>query len=215
MIKNSPMPKFRFLVQTGVASTLCFSKNILGRACLTLPAPMVVGINSSSPSKGCLSLRKERLAKNFILSRINYQINISDVAATCSLSRSYFSRAFKKSTGLSPQQWVIHVRIEKARILLQMSDLSLTEIGLECGFSDQSHFTKTFSKNFGVPPKHWRRIHRMKKNGVDSEKKTGGRVAWKTAGFSFSPMLYDFTLPLTTYQVTRLDGLILLEGGRR
>lgn len=171
MIKKSPMPIFRFLAQPGLASTLCFRKNIVGRVFLTHSAPIVAVINLPSSSKGCLSECKERLAKNFILSRISYKINISDVAVACSLSRSYFSRAFKKSTGLSPQQWLTHARVEKARILLQMSDLSLTEIGFECGFSDQSHFTTTFSKNFGVPPKHWRRTN-GKKNGMDSEKKS-------------------------------------------
>lgn len=128
------------------------------RACLARSTPIVVGINASSSSKGCLSQCRERLAKSFILSKIDYQINISDMAAACSLSRSHFSRAFKNTTGLSPQQWVIQVRIERAQLLLRMSNLSLAEIGLECGFSDQSHFSKTFSKSLGVPPKHWRRI---------------------------------------------------------
>ncbi|VVP26742.1 HTH-type transcriptional activator RhaS [Pseudomonas fluorescens] len=165
MMENFPMPIFRFLAQTGGASMLFFRRNIVRRTCLSRSAPIIVGMNAQSPSKGCLSQFKEHLAKSFILSMINDQVNISDVAAACSLSRSYFSRAFKKSTGLSPQQWVISLRVERARLLLQMTELSLTEIGLECGFSDQSHFTKTFSKKVGVSPRHWRCTNRMNKSG--------------------------------------------------
>lgn len=158
---------FRFLAKIELASRLCFSfsfsKKIVGRACLARSTPILVGINAPSSSKGCLSPCKERLAKSFILSKIDYQINVSDVAAACSLSRSHFSRAFKNTTGLSPQQWMIHVRIERAQQLLRISNRSLAEIGLECGFSDQSHFAKTFSKNLGVPPKDWRRTNGMKK----------------------------------------------------
>ncbi len=169
MIKNSTMPIFRFLAQTGGASALYFRGSIKDGISLIRSAPALFRVDSRSSPKGCLSQRKERLAKSFILSRINGQISISDVAAACSLSRSYFSRAFKKSTGLSPQQWVINARIERARILLQVSNLSLTEIGHECGFSDQSHFTKTFSKSFGIPPRHWRCSNGVKKGGREKK----------------------------------------------
>lgn len=128
---------------------------------LKATAPLTV----SEYLTNCLPRWKERLAKDYIQSKLASSITISDIAAACSLSRSHFSRAFKKSTGLSPQQWVINMRIEKAQTLLRTSSLSLTEIGLECGFSDQSHFSKTFAKSLGMPPKNWRRAFSQEPTG--------------------------------------------------
>ncbi|WP_408056533.1 helix-turn-helix domain-containing protein [Tardiphaga alba] len=65
--------------------------------------------------------------------------------------------AFKKTTGLTPHQWIQSQRIERARNALANTSQPLAEIALECGFSDQSHFTRVFSKIVGSPPGNWRR----------------------------------------------------------
>jgi AraC family transcriptional regulator len=68
-----------------------------------------------------------------------------------------FSRAFKQSTGIPPHQWLLDRRVETAKDLLRRSCLSLTDIALTCGFSDQSHFTRVFVRACGVSPGVWRR----------------------------------------------------------
>src|SRR5450830_1632172 len=104
-----------------------------------------------------LSDWKEKKAKDLIISKLSAHVQISDIAKECYLSRSHFSRAFKTSTGLSPKNWLIHKRIQRAQELLLNPILSLTEIGLDCGFSDQSHFTRTFGRIVGLTPFKWRR----------------------------------------------------------
>jgi AraC-like DNA-binding protein len=80
---------------------------------------------------------------------------IGGLAATCNLSRSYFIKAFKKTTGRTPHRWLLQHRIDKAKELL-LHSLPIAEISLECGFTDQSHFTCVFTNIMGMPPGVWR-----------------------------------------------------------
>lgn len=99
---------------------------------------------------------QERRAKELMLNSIARPLSISEVARGCSLSRSHFSRAFKKNTGYSPQDWFLHAKIERSKELLE-SGMPITQVSLECGFADQSHFTRTFTRKTGQSPMAWRR----------------------------------------------------------
>ncbi|MDB6142461.1 MAG: araC 1 [Pseudomonas sp.] len=106
-----------------------------------------------------LSGWQERRVKELIEHHLGQNnLLVSDLAHVCGLSRSYFSRAFKATTGLAPHEWMIRRRIEKARqLLLQTPEMTASEIALVCGFSDQSHFTHLFLKSQGLTPCAWRR----------------------------------------------------------
>ena len=69
----------------------------------------------------------------------------------------FFLRAFRKTMGLAPHQWLMVRRVERARELIQEGEQPLSEIALDAGFSDQSHFTRVFSQQMGVSPGAWRR----------------------------------------------------------
>ncbi|MGE8186794.1 helix-turn-helix domain-containing protein [Pseudomonas sp. NPDC086278] len=105
---------------------------------------------------GGLTPWRERLAKQLILERLGDSVEVTELASACALSRSHFSRAFKCSTGLSPQDWIRHQRIARAKQLIQNTDLSLTQISLECGFCDQAHFCHIFTRSEGINPFAWR-----------------------------------------------------------
>ncbi|MGH8388685.1 MAG: helix-turn-helix domain-containing protein [Pseudomonas sp.] len=114
---------------------------------------------ASEPHKsgtGGLSPQRERLVKQLILECLGQSLEVTDLARACSLSRSHFSRAFKCSTGLSPQDWIRQQRIARAKQLIQHTDLSLTQISLECGFCDQAHFCHMFTRSEGINPFAWR-----------------------------------------------------------
>jgi len=87
-------------------------------------------------------------------------ITLSQLAESCRLSVSHFVRAFRHSTGLSPHQWLIRRRVNKAMALLSEDNLSIADIALACGFSSQSHLNRAFAAQAGVPPGRWRRLHR-------------------------------------------------------
>ncbi len=93
--------------------------------------------------------RRERIAKQLILANLGESLAIADLAQACALSRSHFSRAFKCTTGLSPQEWIRQQRIQRAKELIIGSALSLTQISLECGFCDQAHFCHIFTRSEG------------------------------------------------------------------
>lgn len=111
-----------------------------------------------SPSERvALSPWQERRAKELMSSQMDKGLSIAQVASECSLSRSHFSRAFKKNTGLSPRDWYLQMRLDKAKGLLGESDLTISQISLDCGFADQSHFTRVFTRVVGITPFNWRR----------------------------------------------------------
>jgi AraC family transcriptional regulator len=105
---------------------------------------------------GGLTPWRESLAKQLILERLGETVEVTELARACALSRSHFSRAFKCSTGLSPQDWIRHQRIARAKQLIQSTDLTLTQISLECGFCDQAHFCHIFTRSEGINPFAWR-----------------------------------------------------------
>lgn len=105
---------------------------------------------------GGLTPWRESLVKQLILERLGETVEVTELARACALSRSHFSRAFKCSTGLSPQDWIRHQRIARAKQLIQSTDLTLTQISLECGFCDQAHFCHIFTRSEGINPFAWR-----------------------------------------------------------
>ncbi|WP_285433287.1 AraC family transcriptional regulator [Pseudomonas sp. fls2-241-R2A-110] len=105
---------------------------------------------------GGLTPWRESLVKQLILERLGETIEVTELASACALSRSHFSRAFKCSTGLSPQDWIRHQRIARAKQLIQDTELTLTQISLECGFCDQAHFCHIFTRSEGINPFAWR-----------------------------------------------------------
>ena len=87
----------------------------------------------------------------------NYQNDITslDMADICSLSYSYFSRAFKKIMKKNFKEYLNYVRISKAEKLLSTSDLNITEIALAVGFSTSSYFISQFKQFKGITPKQF------------------------------------------------------------
>lgn len=117
-------------------------------------------ILATEKTKG-LSPWQLRRAKELMAHHLCEGLSVALLAKECSLSRSYFTRAFKQSTGQSPHEWLMNLRIEKAKALIANSDLKLAQIGLECGFTDQAHFSRVFFKQVGIPPAGWRRLQRQ------------------------------------------------------
>src|SRR5689334_12113598 len=104
------------------------------------------GMQSVQRVKGGLAPWQERRSKEMIAADPSGATSLAAVAEACGLSVGYFSRAFRKTTGLAPHTWLQHARVERAMTMLRGTDKSLSEIALACGFSDQSHFTRVFTQ---------------------------------------------------------------------
>ncbi len=88
----------------------------------------------------------------YISQNFDRTIGVADVAAAAGLERSYFSRLFKKETGIACEKWLNDFRMEKAAKLLKSGRLNVAETARSSGFSDQFYFSRAFKKHFGVPP---------------------------------------------------------------
>lgn len=113
------------------------------------------------PMRGGLAPWQERRVTRLVEERLDQMVSLADMAKVCDLSISHFARAFKQTKGTPPHRWLMERRIEAAKPMLVESELSLSEIALVCGFSDQSHFTRTFSQMVGMGPGAWRRAKRV------------------------------------------------------
>lgn len=108
---------------------------------------------------GRLTPWQEQRAKDFMLANLAKGVSLEMIGRECGLSRAHFARNFKNSTGVTAYAWLQRMRILKARELLCANQHTLTEIALECGFTDQSHFSKVFKSLTGASPGAWQRAH--------------------------------------------------------
>jgi AraC family transcriptional regulator len=105
---------------------------------------------------GGLSGYKLRRATEFINDNLEQDLTLAEIAEAAGLSQFHFARAFRRTTGLTPQQYITQKRIERAKSLLSEGILPLVEVSLRAGFKNQSHFTTLFRKFTRMTPKAWR-----------------------------------------------------------
>lgn len=106
-------------------------------------------------SGGRLARHALRAVEEYIHAHLDQNIALADLAAVAHLSEFHFARLFKQTTGLPPHQFVIHQRVERAKRLIAAGRLSLAQIAIDVGFSDQSQLTRHFKRLVGVTPKRF------------------------------------------------------------
>ena len=92
--------------------------------------------------------------------RQNYasEIRLVELAHLAGMSPHYFCELFKKSTGLSPHQYSLRCRINRAKVFLRSPQSTVSRVAKATGFADQSHFTKVFRRIVGVTPTQFRQM---------------------------------------------------------
>ncbi|HEV7298403.1 MAG TPA: AraC family transcriptional regulator [Tepidisphaeraceae bacterium] len=93
-----------------------------------------------------------RAVQEYIDAHLDQNFALADLAAVAQLSEFHFARLFKQTTGLPPHQFVIHQRVERAKRLIAARQLSLAQVAVEVGFSDQTQLTRHFKRVVGVTP---------------------------------------------------------------
>lgn len=100
-------------------------------------------------------LRLKQL-KDYIEDNLADELAIATLAALIPMSQFYFARAFKAAIGEPPHRYIMQRRIERAKVMLSVTQMSVAEISYQTGFSSQSHFTAQFRKAIGMTPKQFR-----------------------------------------------------------
>ena len=103
-----------------------------------------------------LTSQQRDSALEFLESNLAADPSVADLARASNMSVSSFARAFRRTLGVPPHQWLLRRRIEKAKRMLRNSKEPLANIAIACGFVDQSHLTRVFVRHVGATPGRWR-----------------------------------------------------------
>lgn len=106
--------------------------------------------------------RKIRKACLFFRENLNTNVNIEELAEELNVGYSYFRQMFRKYTGISPTQYHLSLRIQKAKDLLISTDQSFKEIAIDLGFESYFYFSRIFKDKTGKSPMEFRKEHQQK-----------------------------------------------------
>jgi AraC family transcriptional regulator len=112
------------------------------------------GVERPTPihNRGGLSATAKRRVLELIDARLDARLTVEMLSQEVGLSVAHFARAFKETMGRAPHQYLLALRLERARRLLETTSLTLSDIAQRAGFADQAHFTRLFKRAFGTTP---------------------------------------------------------------
>ena len=99
------------------------------------------------------------LIQKYLEDHFSEELSISSLAAAHYISLNYLSRRFKQQTGYSPKQYLINIRLAKAKALLCESDMQVSVIAYKCGFQDVNNFIRLFRIREGITPNRYRALY--------------------------------------------------------
>jgi AraC family transcriptional regulator len=146
--------------------TLCADEGapsrLLARAagCEILAELCRLGGVAFTPARGGLAPWAERQCLEMMRERLSEDVSLDDLAAQARLSPFHFARMFKQSLGVPPRVYLTRLRIEKACELLEHTDLPVTQIALEVGYSSNQVLARVFLKHRRISPSDYRRAVR-------------------------------------------------------
>ena len=137
---------------------------ILLPACDYVPLRAVLARGRVGPlcraRQGLATWQTERVLA-YIEARLDMPLRAAELATVTRLSLSHFSRCFKVTVGQAPHEYVLRRRVERAKRLMLSDDaVSLAEIALRCGLSDQAHLSRVFRRFVAESPGAWQRRNR-------------------------------------------------------
>jgi AraC family transcriptional regulator len=113
-----------------------------------------------APARGGLAPSAERRCLELIRARLSEDISLDELAAETQLSTFHFARMFKQSVGVPPRVYVTRLRVEKACELLEMTNLTVTQIAQDVGYSSNQVLARVFVKHRRMSPTDYRRAVR-------------------------------------------------------
>lgn len=143
-------------LEAGVPTGKLFGESLLCALAVHLQhSYAVTPLRPAKPGNGLPRARLNRVIE-YVEANLDQEIALTALAETAGMSTHYFCELFKDSVHVSPHQYVLRRRIERARKLLSDPGVTVLEAAVRSGFSDQSHFTKIFRRIVGVTPTGYR-----------------------------------------------------------
>lgn len=131
---------------------------LLGNALLAQLRRALQGSVRVQPTRGSRSaLLLVHLAIQHVHEHLDSELTIRGLAARTGVGTTHFSQVFREATGVTPHQYILRARIERACELLRMTSLSIAEVSGSVGFAGQAHFCTAFGRQTGVTPSAYRR----------------------------------------------------------
>lgn len=96
-------------------------------------------------------------AARFISENYQKPLSLESIANISGFSPTYFSKKFKTTTGIGVKEYIIFVRLKHAALELLSTGSSITEVAMNCGFSNSSHFKDAFKKMYELSPREYRK----------------------------------------------------------
>jgi AraC family transcriptional regulator len=106
----------------------------------------------------CAGLNRTQLRRvlEYIHDNLERDLALDEIAGVANQSKYHFAKSFRAAMGIAPHQYIVKLRIEKARKLLAVDSISVEEVANRVGYSDKSHFAAQFMKIVGVSPNRYR-----------------------------------------------------------
>jgi AraC family transcriptional regulator len=127
-------------------------------ASLLLREYSVPSARAKSIPRGGLTRNNARRVVEYVEATLGRSVTVRELADIAELSTYHFVRMFKRSLDLTPYQYLLQRRVERAKELLSSTPAHLAEVALSTGFGSQSHFTSTFHRAVGATPAEFQRL---------------------------------------------------------
>lgn len=111
----------------------------------------------------CWALPKWRMKRleQYLAVNIDRRISLADMAAAAGLSKMHFAAQFRAATGFRPREYLLLKRIERAKVVMAATEMSLVEVAFSVGFNAQAHFSTVFKRFTGKSPAQWRQEYQL------------------------------------------------------
>jgi AraC family transcriptional regulator len=121
---------------------------------LTQQLELHAGVRKTNVARlrGGLSASAKRRALELIDANLGSSLSVESLATEAGLSPAHFARAFKETMGVAPHQYLLRLRLERSRRLLDAENANLADVAQRAGFADQAHFTRLFKREYGTTP---------------------------------------------------------------
>jgi AraC family transcriptional regulator len=144
--------EIRKMLQTPMPADSVYAETLARTAAGYLVRNYISGQPLAGDSARALTPQQCNRAIEYIEERMGENLTLAGIAKAAGISTSRLNSEFKRSMKLAPYQYVLNARVRRANVLLMSTDLSLAQIALQCGFSNQQHMTRMMRRIIGRTP---------------------------------------------------------------